>query len=211
MVSYDIPESENENIDWTAKNDDGAYNVQTLYNQFVWIPITNVEEYKREFNYQSYYYINESWASSETTSTDSTYTDTGYLPTNIQSVTDNAKNNEEAEKNAVQKYNGFYIARYEAGNEDSNVVSKQKAEVYVNQTQEKFKAIGKTMYGENSTYVKSAMCSGIQWDMVMKFIDGKSDASNNIFDVRTYNSNRHKENGIETSGGEFSRQSSKYI
>ena len=201
LVIYDIPESENENIDWTAKNDDGAYNVQTLYNQFVWIPITNVEEYKREFNYPSYYYINESWTSSETTSADSTHTDTGYLPTNIQQVTDNAKNNEEAEKNAVQKYNGFYIARYEAGNEDSNVVSKQKAEVYVNQTQEKFKAIGKTMYGENSTYVKSAMCSGIQWDMVMKFIDGKSDASNNIFDVRTYNSNRHKENGIETSGG----------
>ena len=47
------------------------------------------------------------------------------------------------------------------------------------------------MYGESSTYVKSAMCSGIQWDMVMKFIDGKTDGNGEIYDVRTYNSTRH--------------------
>lgn len=32
LVIYDIPEAEIENVDWTTKNDDGAYNVQTLYN-----------------------------------------------------------------------------------------------------------------------------------------------------------------------------------
>ncbi|MEI3356476.1 MAG: hypothetical protein V8R81_05455 [Clostridia bacterium] len=63
--------------------------------------------------------------------------------------------------------------------------------MYTDKKQTDFKNIGKTMYGESSTYVKSAMCSGIQWDMVMKFIDGKTDGNGEIYDVRTYNSTRH--------------------
>ena len=39
---------------------------------------------------------------------------------------------------------------------------------------------------------KTALCSGIQWDMVMKFVDGKKDAEGtDNFDVRTVNSSRH--------------------
>ena len=58
------------------------------------------------------------------------------------------------------------------------------------------------MYGDSSQYVKSAMCSGIQWDRVMKFVDGKIDGNGNAYDVRTANSNRHKgENiGAEVTG-----------
>ena len=135
----------------------------------------------------------------DTTPINSTFTDTGYLPSNIQPTTDDATNNETAERTAVLKYNGFYIARYEAGNEKSKVVSKQNATVYTNETQESFKTIGKTMYGDSSTYVKSAMCSGIQWDMVMKFVDGKTDGNGNTYDVRTYSSTRHT--GSKTEAG----------
>ena len=191
LVIYDIPEDEIENVDWTTKNEDGAYNVQTLYNQFVWIPEVAESEYQRNLSYQSYYCINDDWILSETTPTNSTMTDTNYLPNVIQPKIDNETNNETAERNAVLKYNGFYIARYEAGNENSVAVSKQNASVYVIKTQEEFKIIGNEMYGNNSNYVKSAMCSGIQWDFVMSFIDGKQDAKGNEYNVRIESLTRH--------------------
>ena len=192
LVIYDIPEDEIENVDWTTKNEDGAYNVQTLYNQFVWIPVASTEEYQRNFSYQNDF----------NSSSENTFTDTGYLPTDIQPKTDDATNNENVERTAVLKYNGFYIARYEAGNENSNVVSKQNITIYTDKNQTDFKTIGKTMYGESSSYVKSAMCSGIQWDMVMKFVNGKKDGNGNVYDVEISNSNRHRGNsvGVEKSG-----------
>ena len=196
LVIYDIPKEKIENVDWTTKNEDGAYNVQTLYNQFVWIPVTSEEKYQRDCSYPGNF----------DSSDENTFTDTGYLPSNIQPTTDDATNNETAERTAVLKYNGFYIARYEAGNENSNVVSKQNATVYTNETQRSFKTIGKTMYGDSSTYVKSAICSGIQWDMVMKFVDGKIDGNGNTYDVRTYNEARHKGDnvGVEKTGNNIS-------
>ena len=182
LVIYDIPEAEVTNVDWST--------AATRYNQFVWIPVASGKEYQRDFSYPSYYDSNM-----DTTPANSTFTDTGYLPADIQPETDD----ETAERNAVLKYNGFYIARYEAGNEKSKVVSKQNATVYTNETQESFKAIGKTMYGDSSTYVKSAMCSGIQWDMVMDFVDRKQDGNGKIYDVRTYNSTRHT--GLQAKSG----------
>ena len=197
LVIYDIPEDKLADVDWTAKNDDGAYQVQTLYNQFVWIPVAE-GEYVRNFSYPSYYYINNTWTNSETTPEDSTFTDTGYLPEGIQGA-DDAESNETAERNAVMKYNGFYIARYEAGKDTdgTTVISKQDATVYTSQTQTKFKDIAKTMY--TGSAVKSALCSGIQWDMVMKFVDGKKPAQGETYDVRTYDANRHT--GSKTTAG----------
>ena len=193
LVIYDIPDEELANVDWTTKNSDGAYNVQTLYNQFVWIPVASAEKYQRDFSYPSCYDSNI-----DTTPINSTFTDTGYLPTDIQPTTDSATNNEIAERAAVLKYNGFYIARYEAGKDNTNIIIKQNSTVYVSETQESFKTIGKTMYGDSSTYVKSAICSGIQWDMVMKFVDGKADGNGNTYDVRIINLDRHTGNKAET-------------
>ena len=198
LVIYDIPEDKLADVDWTKKNADGAYNVQTLYNQFVWIPVATEGEYIRNFSYPSYYYINNTWTNSETTPEGSTFTDTGYLPEGIQGA-DDAESNETAERNAVKKYNGFYIARYEAGQDTdgTTVISKQNATVYTNKKQTEFKDIAKTMY--TGSVVKSAMCSGIQWDMVMKFVDGKNDAKGNTYNVRVYDENRHT--GSETTAG----------
>ena len=190
LVIYDIPSEKVSEIDWNAKNDDGSYKVQTEYNQFVWIPVASEDVYQRDMSYPSDYD-----SEMDTTPANSTFTDTGYLPTDIQPTIDNATNNEKAEKAAVLKYNGFYIARYETGyeyeNENSNVVSRQDCEALTCETQERFKTIGKEMYGESSVHVKSAMCSGIQWDMVMKFVDGKTDGIGNTYDVRKFNPNRH--------------------
>ena len=178
LVIYDIPESEITNVDWNTAS--------TKYNQFVWIPVASEKTYQRDFTYPSVYGIN-----SDTTPANSTFTDTGYLPSDIQPTIDDATNNEKAEREAVLKYNGFYISRYEMGIENSKPVSKQNVAVYTDKTQTEFKTIGKDMYEDSSTYVKSAMCSGIQWDMVMKFVDKKIDGNKNTYDVRTYNSTRH--------------------
>lgn len=196
LVIYDIPEDELASVDWTAKNEDGAYQVQTLYNQFVWIPVAE-GTYERDFSYPSDY----------SASLENTFTDTGYLPNEIQATIpeesrNDAESNEEAERNAVMKYNGFYIARYEAGKDTdgTTVISKQDATVYTDETQTEFKGIAKTMYNSsNSTAVRSAMCSGIQWDMVMKFVDGKKPAQGETYDVRTYDANRHT--GSKTTAG----------
>ena len=193
LVIYDVPEEKLESVDWTKKNDDGAYQVQTLYNQFVWIPVAE-GTYERDFSYPSNY----------SASLENTFTDTGYLPSEIQATIpeesrNDAESNEEAERNAVMEYNGFYIGRYEAGKDTdgTTVISKQDATVYVSKKQTEFKDIAKTMY--TGSVVKSAMCSGIQWDMVMKFVDGKTPAQGEKYNVREYDANRHT--GSKTTAG----------
>ena len=199
LVIYDIPEDKLADVDWTKKNADGAYQVQTLYNQFVWIPVAE-GTYERDFSYPSDY----------SASLENTFTDTGYLPNEIQATIpeeskNDAESNEEAERNAVMKYNGFYIARYEAGKDTdgTTVISKQDATVYTNITQTNSKSTAKTMYDNSS--VKSALCSGIQWDMVMKFVDGKKPAQGETYDVRTYDANRHTESKTTAGKNEYDK------
>lgn len=163
---------------------DGLVIIDSKGNEFVWIPVLSENEYKRNFNYPSYY---DNY--SDTTPLNSTYTDTGYLPDGVQPEVDNSQNNENAEKESVLKNKGFYVSRYEAGKEDNKVVSKRFSTVWININHSSAKIISKTMYNTNT--VKSALCSGIQWDMIMKFVDGNMDANNSVFYVKEDNPNRH--------------------
>ena len=146
-------------------------------NQFVWVPVTG--EYKR----------NTSYASTKVSAT--AYTDTGYLPEGIQPETDDATNNENAERSAVTSKGGFYISRYEAGKETSGdtnkLVSKSGATVWNSIPQADCKTEAKKFI--NNDNVKSALCSGIQWDMTMAFVNGKQDGAGNTIDV-TVNKDR---------------------
>ena len=196
LVIYDIPEGVTPN--WTEDIDgiEGP-DIKTKYNQFVWIPVASEADYQRDFSYPSNYD-----SDLETTPEGSTFTDErGYLPDGIKPETENSENNETAERTAVLKYNGFYIGRYEAGKEnETTVVSKQNAIVWTEITQRESKNIAKTMYADNSS-VKSALCSGIQWDMVMHFVDKKMDGTGTkIFDVRVYDSTRHNQSGVTETG-----------
>ena len=153
-------------------------------NQFVWVPVTG--EYKRNTDY------------ARTAVSERAYTDTGYLPDGIQPTTDDSTNNENAERSAVTSKGGFYISRYEAGKETidgkDTLVSKSGATVWNNIAVEDdgenkgCKTVAKTFI--NNDNVKSALCSGIQWDMTMAFVNGKQDGTNNnTFDV-TVNGDR---------------------
>ena len=154
-------------------------------NQFVWIPVKTESEYMRNTSYQI------------TDVSSKAYTDKEYLPEGIQPDLEEAttdaqigEKNEQAEREAVVKAGGFYISRYEAGKEGTDtLVSKKGATVWNGIAQKDTKTTAKTMY--NTTHVKSALCSGIQWDVVMKFVDEKNDGIGQVFDVETKSDTRH--------------------
>ncbi len=163
----------NEGLVITDKIDE---NHKSIGNEFVWVPIENEEEYIR----------NTSYKNTEVSTT--AYTDTGYLPDGIQPETDNSTNNENAERSAVTSKGGFYISRYEAGKEEENtLVSKAGATVWNNISQANCKTTAKTFI--NNDNVKSALCSGIQWDMTMAFVNEKQDGLGNTIEV-TVNKDR---------------------
>ena len=160
-------------------------------NQFVWVPVTTT--YERNTSYEDTYVSAQA------------YTDTGYLPEGIQPETDDATNNENAERSAVTSKGGFYISRYEAGKETSGdtntLVSKSGATVWNSISQADCKTTAKTFI--NNANVKSALCSGIQWDMTMAFVNGKQDGSSDAdktYNVTTYKSSRHT--GSRTTSGQ---------
>ena len=153
-------------------------NMQKTYDQFVWIPVRG--EYKRNIDYEN---TNVSAAA---------YTDTGYLPKGIQptipeGTTDEeeiGEINENAEREAIVgegKAGGFYISRYEAGKETTTnkLISRKGATVWNNIAVEDdgetkgCKTVAKEFVNNNN--VKSALCSGIQWDMTMAFVNRKKD------------------------------------
>ena len=146
-------------------------------NQFVWVPVEDINEFKR---YEGYLdgRLDEKLSS--------------CIEPNLSSG-DIEKSEYEAMYSSVRENKGFYIARYEAGtgsnierNENSGiedeVVSKQGYIVYdyigwsnsnditnqnggaVQKAREMYS--GKEEYGVNST-----LCYGVQWDATMSFID----------------------------------------
>ncbi len=159
-------------------------------NQFVWIPVEDGKNYVRNTSYED---VNVSTTA---------YTDTGYLPNDLQPTIpdgtgeqDAGKYNEEAERQAVINAGGFFVSRFEAGKEGTNtLVSKKGETVWTNISQEASKTTAKNF--KNTESVKSALCSGIQWDMVMDFVDGKEDGNGNSFNVAETDVNRHTGEGV---------------
>lgn len=149
-------------------------------NEFVWVPVTG--NYERNTTYE------------DTNVSTTAYADTGYLPDGME--TGDSTNNENAERTAVTSKGGFYISRYEAGKETegstNTLVSKSSATVWNEISQEDTKTEAKKFI--NNDNVKSSLCSGIQWDMTMAFVNGKQDGSsdaNKTFNVTQYKANRH--------------------
>ena len=166
--------------------------MQTTYDQFVWIPVTNGEEYKRNVEYEQ---VRDSQAA---------ITPNGYLPEKIQPIIEEGKTpeeigkiNEEAERNAVVEAKGFYISRYEIGKVDGEPVSRKGVNPYIYTGYDEISTISKD-YIKDRNNLNSALCTGIQWDVIMSFVNGKLDGNNEVFDVKVANKNRHK--GRTTSG-----------
>lgn len=160
-------------------------NVVAKGNQFVWIPVTSENQYQRNTSYDN------------TNVSAKAYTDTGYLPSMVQPSSDTSSENENAERQAVVNAKGFYVARYEAGEENGSLVSKKDVAVYNDLSQSECKSISKTFKGSENEFVQSALCSGIQWDVIMGTINGKLDGTGDYFYVEEYDLDRHKGSDIE--------------
>ena len=139
---------------------DVANDTENRGNQFVWVPVENFSEFKR------YDFQNNKEVSSSYTEKSGDGVTTG---TEAQDMYKSVKDNK-----------GFYIGRYEAGNDGSNnAVSKKGVNVY------NFKKWGNSMTDETGgavekarnfdtqsghTNVTSTLVYGVQWDAVMRWI-----------------------------------------
>lgn len=171
--------------------EEDSSNIVAKGNQFVWIPVTSKDEYVR----------NTSYGLAEVSTT--AYTDTGYLPDIIApTIPDNVTDekeigliNEETERNAVVSKGGFYISRYEAGNDGTDkLISKKDVTVWDSLSQENCKMEAKKFM--NNENIKSALCSGIQWDMAMKFIT----ENDKNYDVENKTDSWHQGTEVVASG-----------
>ncbi len=164
--------------------EDGLVIIDSKGNEFVWIPVTDT--YERNTTYKVV-------EVSETAYTDIEYLPEGIQPMISEEIVDEQEIgllNEAAERQVVLKAGGFYISRYEAGIDGSdNLISKKGATVWNGILPLEAKKISKTFI--NNENVKSALCSGVQWDMTMKFINKKQDGTGNTYDVAEYSEPRH--------------------
>ena len=142
--------------DLAKKVDEGIVIEDKLGNQFVWVPVATIADYKR------------TW-----------YTGWGSFSEYLETLP-------EDEKTSVERYKGFYIGRYEAGDKEnteaktlrsSNDVTKtvtikanQAPYNYVTRTQAKSLAEGfKTQQNYSST-IKTKLVSSYAWDTAIAFL-----------------------------------------
>ena len=175
-------------------------------NQFVWVSVSK-ENFETEFvrhdfgidNIPDANFINTKPENGKYYETTPTSTDkTGTTQATIDEVTKMYE--------SVKKNGGFYIGRYEAGNDDGKVVSKKNATVYNNigwsnvddMTTETGGAVEKArgMYPGKST-----LCYGVQWDAVMRWISKDTSLSQYLKDS-TGKGNYDASNPIKTGSNE---------
>ena len=186
IVISDNADDENKGVDYTC-----------VGNQFVWVPVEDYSKFVR--------------GEAEETSTGSgIYKMTAklsdiFLAEPFPSAADWEKNEYTAMKNSVQKYKGFYIARFEAGKESDKVVSKKNAKVVSVPWGDGMTEIGTTgavylsqnMYKDSASVV-STLCYGVQWDAAMNFV---SDADHNIIDARSWGNYDNSTGDAKTNSG----------
>ena len=168
-----ISDAPNDDMDNTAEG-----------NQFVWVPVDNYDDFQRQVGYASGNLNVTTWPS-DYGEADSTGVNQ-YLADNSMQETDTTKQEAMAMYESVKDYGGFYIGRFEAGQEDGNLVVKKGKAVYNNvpwsangsNMQETAGTTGGAVelsrnfdsrYANQS--VTSTLCYGVQWDATMNFID----------------------------------------
>ena len=177
LVIYDIPENETvEN--WNEDNDNnGIKDVQEKYNQFVWIPVDNINDYKRV-----------AWDD---------YVMEGNEIYQIQGSIRHVEEMPDMERISVQEYKGYYIGRYETGiidytssnviesnsdkldeftgYQDGKLVVRKRCQVWNYTTRNKSLKEAEKLYTKASgDSVNSRLCSSYSWDTAVSFITEKN-------------------------------------
>ena len=161
-------------------------------NEYVWIPCTTDEE-NSQLKYQRTEWGVESDGGTraikdelEFTDPDITYTQT-ELDNGINAETSQEIVNQiNAEKTSVEKYGGFYIGRYEVGNESNIAVIKQNQVPYNTITWSKAYSLAKSIGGGKNA--ETYLCSSYAWDTAINFIQNNG-ATNYATRITGFNGN----------------------
>ncbi len=160
-------------------------------NQFVWIPVSEISNYKRTA-YSSNFWtdtIDEVTSSNQIKySSSSSYYFTEAMP--------------EDEKASIETYHGYYIGRYEAGDKEStetptmrssssktdNTVTIKKGQApynYVTKTQAE--SLAKGMKAKQGYTATTKLCSSYAWDTAIAFIQKTNSDYGNSSEEGNYN------------------------
>ena len=181
---------------------DGIVITDSRGNEYVWIPCTK-EQYKRQE-----WYVEEDGGTratkDELTLTGATFSSTDIENGINKTVTDEIVKQINVEKASVEKYGGYYIGRYEVGNENNEAVIKPNIEPKTDLKWRKAYDLAKGIGGgtEATTY----LCSSYAWDTAINFIQN-SGTTNYATSRDNFNENwidrevkDKKGNTIKTSG-----------
>ncbi len=153
--------------------DDGLVVTGPDGSEFVWVPVTNYEKFKRTAGYSNGVLDTETFDECGEAGKD------GKNEKIEESGT--TKDEAKAMYASVEQNGGFYIARYEAGKEGGKVVSKKNVTAYncipwgdniTESTTTGAVKESREMAKENNYQgVTSTLCYGVQWDAALNFID----------------------------------------
>ncbi len=165
----------------------GLVIIGTTGNEYVWIPCTK-DTYKREETAWGIEDDNGTKAiKDELTLTGVTPSEVedanGITTTVLNEIVEQVKN----EKASVKANGGYYIGRYETGNENNVAVIKQNQEPYTNIKWSEAYALAKGIDVGNKA--NSYLCSSYAWDTAIKFIQTHSTATNYATTRENFNEN----------------------
>ena len=172
--------------------EDGLVIKDSRGNEYVWIPCTT-DEASSKLKYQR-----TEWGVEDDGGTRSIKDELELTDPNItytQSELNNGINAEtsqeivnqiNAEKTSVEKYGGFYIGRYEVGNENNIAVIKPNQVPYNTITWSKAYSLAKGIGGGKNA--ETQLCSSYAWDTAINFIQNNG-ATNYATSVVGFNEN----------------------
>ena len=165
----------------------GLVIIGTTGNEYVWIPCTK-DTYKRE---------ETAWGIEDDSGTKAIkdeLTLTGVTPSEVEdgngittTVLNEIVNQVNSEIASVEANGGYYIGRYETGNENNVAVIKQKQVPYTNIKWSQAYALAKGIDVGNKA--NSYLCSSYAWDTAIKFIQTHSTATNYATTRENFNEN----------------------
>ena len=161
-------------------------------NEFVWVPVGNVNNYKRVAWWR------EGWQYNQITDGQDSITKSTKIT--IENIDQQTMYFIEKmpidEQNSISAYGGFYIGRYEAGIkgfDENNILTKVDGTEWTGYTGQNIKLViqddeqvwnlitrdraiieAESLYDKAKDNVKSKLCSSYAWDATLKFIEAKN-------------------------------------
>ncbi len=170
-------------IEGESTVDEGLVIIDSEGNEFVWVPVPNMDDFNLIEGYRDY--DDDDVAELQTLDVYGEVNATGVNTSKYNIVESETTQKEAiAMYKSVEKNEGFYIGRYEAGNDgEGNVVVRKGADVYNNikwgnsMTDDTGGAVEKARrFKEGKIWENSAISTliyGVQWDATMQFFDNK--------------------------------------